>query len=490
MLTRLEVKGFKNLIDVDVRFGPLTCVAGPNGVGKSNLFDAIIFLKALADFPFIEAASLVRGGKDIDSLFSAQGDGTMTLLAEMLIPKVGIDDFGQRAEASTTFVRYTIALKRKQSKEPRLREDIELIKEELSYITKEAAARSFAFRHCSSWRRSVLHTDRRAPYITTDSARGIIKRHQDRRREEGVKKRGGASWEFPLANLPRSVLSSAQNAKESPTAVLVRQEMRRWRLLQLEPSALRSADDIRAPNRLEPSGAHMPATLFRLANNPPEYEPNQEAWKERIYASVANRLAELVEGIGKVRIHHDMIQKLLTIKMMDLHGIELPAGSLSDGTLRFLALTILELDPEDTGLLCLEEPENGIHPERIDSMLTLLKDIAVDVNEPIGLDNPLRQVIINTHSPAVVGLVEDESLLFAQVYSQPAGQAASSGLELRCMENTVRAKKFKMKTLGRGQIIDYLAGNLYKEDKRISRTRPRRVIDRYKDQLQLPYRLE
>ena len=49
MLTRLKVNGFKNLVDVDVSFGPFTCVAGVNGVGKSNLFDAITFLGALAE---------------------------------------------------------------------------------------------------------------------------------------------------------------------------------------------------------------------------------------------------------------------------------------------------------------------------------------------------------------------------------------------------------------------------------------------------------
>lgn len=43
MLTRLKVSGFKNLVDVDVHFGPFTCIAGANGVGKSNLFDAILF---------------------------------------------------------------------------------------------------------------------------------------------------------------------------------------------------------------------------------------------------------------------------------------------------------------------------------------------------------------------------------------------------------------------------------------------------------------
>lgn len=41
MLTRLEVNGFKNLIGADVSFGPFTCIGRANGVGKSNLFDAI-----------------------------------------------------------------------------------------------------------------------------------------------------------------------------------------------------------------------------------------------------------------------------------------------------------------------------------------------------------------------------------------------------------------------------------------------------------------
>ena len=56
MLTRLKVSGFKNLVDVDVHFGPFTCIAGPNGVGKSNLFDAILFISALTDRTLAEAA--------------------------------------------------------------------------------------------------------------------------------------------------------------------------------------------------------------------------------------------------------------------------------------------------------------------------------------------------------------------------------------------------------------------------------------------------
>ncbi|MDP7236295.1 MAG: AAA family ATPase, partial [Candidatus Latescibacteria bacterium] len=73
MLTRLRVSGFKNLINVDVRFGPFTCVIGANGVGKSNLFDAIQLLSALADRSLIDAARSIRNvgvrPADIRSLF-------------------------------------------------------------------------------------------------------------------------------------------------------------------------------------------------------------------------------------------------------------------------------------------------------------------------------------------------------------------------------------------------------------------------------------
>jgi AAA15 family ATPase/GTPase len=63
MLTRLRVSGFKNLFDVDISFGPFTCIAGANGVGKSNVLDAIVFLSALADRPLIDAALSVRDQK-------------------------------------------------------------------------------------------------------------------------------------------------------------------------------------------------------------------------------------------------------------------------------------------------------------------------------------------------------------------------------------------------------------------------------------------
>ena len=100
---------------------------------------------------------------------------------------------------------------------------------------------------------------------------------------------------------------------------------------------------------------------------------------------------------------------------MGKDGTSLPARSLSDGTLRFLALAVLDLDYSETGLICLEEPENGIHPERVPAILDLLQSIPVDPFEESSPDNPLRQVIINTHSPKVVREIPEQSLVYIEL---------------------------------------------------------------------------
>src|ERR1044071_4739241 len=117
MLTRLRVSGFKNLVDVDVRFGPFTCIAGPNGVGKSNLFDAILFLSALTDRTLAEAALSVRSESertgDLQGIFHRVGGvraQTIRFEAEMILPASGTDELGQPVEGSITLVRYSLVL--------------------------------------------------------------------------------------------------------------------------------------------------------------------------------------------------------------------------------------------------------------------------------------------------------------------------------------------------------------------------------------------
>lgn len=415
MLTRLKVNGFKNLVNVDVRFGPFTCVAGVNGSGKSNLFDAIMFLAMLADRPLVDAALSVRaeGGRmgDVRSLFHRvrdSYDSGMTLETEMIIPAEGEDDLGQKAGASLTFLRYSLTLAYRTDSGSHALGPLEIMKEELVRIRLGDARSALLFPHSRAWRESVLRGRRTSPFISTEGEgdNRVITIHQDGRAGRVSPRRA--------ANLPRTVLSSA-NAAEYPTALLARREMQSWRMLQLEPSALRQPDEFKAPTQLANNGAHLPATLSYLANS-------EETDPGHIYARAANRLAELLDDVHSIDVERDEKRELLTLFLTGRDGTRHPARSLSDGTLRFMALAVVELDPRAQGLMCLEEPENGIHPERIPVMLRLLQDIAVDPKEPVGSDNPLRQVIVNTHSPAVVSQVPDDSLLVAELRQTIAGE--------------------------------------------------------------------
>jgi hypothetical protein len=188
MLTRLRVSGFKNLVNVDVRFGPFTCVAGANAVGKSNLFDAIRFLSALADKPLMDAALSVRdeGGRasDVRSIFHRvddEYDNEMSFEAEMVVTNEGVDDLGQRAVASTTFLRYTIIIAFRQDDTFQSLGKLELIKEELTYIKKGDAPKHLLFQHKPAWRASAVTGAKFSPYISTEGEgqNRVIRLHQD-----------------------------------------------------------------------------------------------------------------------------------------------------------------------------------------------------------------------------------------------------------------------------------------------------------------------
>jgi len=318
---------------------------------------------------------------DVKHLFARNARGEplpIRIQAEILVPRSGSDYLEQPAEARTTFLSYTLELRYQPADLQATRPRIELMEETLTYIKKGDALSHLPFSPSIRWRDSVVTGRRTSPYIsteTTETQDRIVKLHQD------TSTGGGRTRSFQAEKLPRTVLSTV-NAQESPTAVLARQEMLNWKMLQLEPSVLRAPDGFDAPSRITPHGGHLPATLYRL-----------DQQRDRSWAEIANRLSELTEHIGQVRVDRDEKRELLTLLLTDRYGTELPAKSLSDGTLRFLALASVEIDPTHTGLVCMEEPENGIHPERIGALLRLWKGPG-----PSYASCPRRQAILGHES--------------------------------------------------------------------------------------------
>ena len=81
------------------------------------------------------------------------------------------------------------------------------------------------------------------------------------------------------------------------------------------------------------------------------------------------------------------------------NGLEVPSWKASDGTLRFMALTLLAYMPQATGLYMIEEPENGIHPGALQSVFHSLSSVYD------------AQVLLATHSPEFVAIADVEHLL-------------------------------------------------------------------------------
>ena len=474
MLIRLRIQGFKNFLDTEIHFGPFTCVAGPNGIGKSNLFDAIRFISMLADRPLIEAAMSVRDEKErtntVDSLFYRAGayqSDRMSFEADIIVPKEGVDDLGQPAKATSNLLKYSLTIARCPESSTRGGSTLKILSEGLTYIPRSRPSEKIPFPHRKSWRDSVMTGERRSPYISTRD--GIVKVHQDGK--------GGRPWRYSANSLPRTVLSSV-NALEAPTVLMARQELQSWKLLQLEPSCMRAPDTFTAPPHLGSDGSHLPATLHRLAMD--SEAPQGSA--PRIYAEITNRLANLVDDIHDIQIDIDERRELLTLEAagrdMDFHA----ARSLSDGTLRFLALAVMERDPESVGLICMEEPENGIHPERIEHMVDLLLDLAMDTDEPMDRDNPFRQIIINTHSPIMVRQVPQDSLLFMTPTEVLQDSKRLKSVSMKCFSKTWRADKTDADTILPGIAATFLnpppPTPLYDTANPTSKTGPMRVAER------------
>ena len=393
MLLTLTIKNFKSIREAHVRFGPFTCFIGHNGVGKSNLFDAIQFLSALAERDIADAATAVRHTSDggyspLDLVFGRDSGRTIELSADMVVPDEVVDDFGDSVKPSTTLLTYTVKL-RYVSGSDRL-----LVEYESLTHAKLKDFKSFVgFDTSETFKKSVTLGGRwGGPLISTKQDR--IQLHGDG---------GSRGRPAPVGRSPLTVVGGT-NTSDYPTVLAAKREMSSWRVLHLEPSAMRTPDSRPAPAHVSASGGHMAATLHALAARDPDAT-----------AEILFRLRQLNSDIADLNVYSDEVRDQLALRAR-VRGVNnwLYGRSLSDGTLRYIALVLMLADVQDRAVLCVEEPENGIHPSRVPNLAELLRDYAVDANDEIGTDNPLRQVVLNTHSPEVARQFSFDDLLFVE----------------------------------------------------------------------------
>jgi predicted ATPase len=389
MLTSIKISGFKSFLDFHMEFAPLTVIAGANASGKSNLFDALKLLARLAEVDLRTAFAEQRGNPS--ELFTQFSDKdfakSMSFEVEMLLNRQVRDNWGGEVQLKHTRLKYKLHLERRENDKGF--EDLFVTHESLERIRTEEDHWAKRYKQAKELIKTLSGGGTKDPYINTETGgnKTAIKIRQDGRQ-------GGRAT--PADTISQTVLGGVNNV-DFPHVFAVKEEMRSWQFLHLNPS------DLREPTLKEPgmrdtigvSGKNLAAALFRIKQNDP-------------YAltDISRKLNGFLPNFVKVDVIDEEASRKYIIKLYGEDGREFSSRVLSEGTLRILTLCILEQDEKYAGLLCFEEPENGINPFRISAMAALLKDLSTDFSLP---NDALRQVVVNTHSPKLVNQMQQWS---------------------------------------------------------------------------------
>jgi predicted ATPase len=341
VLSELFIRGFKSLGEISVKFPRLTVLFGPNAAGKSNLLDAI------------QAFSRIGTSRTLSDALSGPIRGYPA--ESFAFPKGGLVDLLNMKESLFE-----------------LKADLDIGRNRYRYrvvVGIQFESGSLVIRD---------------EYLAVLGSKGQPK--------------GNPSIEMVGDQLRIRRKSKPANPRKEPTglnyAILsdprlggaeyraleaVRKELSGWRTYYLDPRIAmrtpRPPTDVRDIGVL---GIDIAPFLYKLRAEAPK---NFEAIKRT--------LRSLIQSVEDLAVDLDKRRGTLDINIQQA-GTQFSSRIISEGTLRVLALCAIVVNPWSGSLLAFEEPENGVHPRRLELIAQLLSSLAIEQK---------RQVIVTTHSP-------------------------------------------------------------------------------------------
>ncbi len=335
MLTRLHAKGFKSLSDLEVSFPQLTVLFGPNASGKSNILEAA------------EALALIGTSRTLsDALADSLRGYPLELFA---FPEDGLPGLHRQAAARFS-----------------LDADVAVEGEALRYQVGVEVRPSTG--GLTVYNEQLgRHGGRSKPTIETRSGEVYLR----------PKQRGRPPAES--VGLNYALLSDRRLAGSQYELIeRCRRELEDWRVYYLEPLLMRIARPPAEVRDIGSAGLEMAPYLHRLKME----EPNR-------FSAVRRALRSLIPSVEDLDVDLDERRGELDVQVRQ-DGRDFSSRVISEGTLRVLALCSIAVNPWAKGLVAFEEPENGVHPRRLELIAGLLVSLATQED---------RQVIVTTHSP-------------------------------------------------------------------------------------------
>lgn len=342
LLRSITLRNLLSFKDVSLELGPLNVLIGPNGSGKSNLIDAISLLQAA---PVDLNSAIVRGGGIHGWIWNGVDSKSPTASLDCVLePEPGGAplSYGLSFSEISGFVIHTERLQGAKTAQ----------------------------------KRRITYFDRTESQVVfngqTRSAPGIVSNHE-------------------------SVLSRYKNPVDpTPTTRLGRtlEQIKIYREFRTSGSVAgaRTGTASDAPKDFLEDGSWNLATALK------EMEFNESIGPVNEYL---NNFCPRFKGV-RTRLDGGILRVYVPEE-----GLRDPSSSfrLSDGTLKFLSLLAILLNPSPQPLVCIDEPELGLHPDAIHIVAKAIADASQKT-----------QLIVATHSDALIDALSDrpESVLVCE----------------------------------------------------------------------------
>jgi predicted ATPase len=325
---------------------PLNVLIGPNGSGKSNLIEAIELLHAT---PTAFATAIRDGGGAREWLWKGEGENSSAGIEALIRGTCPVPDLRYRLTFTASGQRTEVtdeAVEEAQKRRPNERDVF------------------FYYR---------FQCGRPAINVREVGKEGWTERHLERQ-----------------SLLPdESVLSQRKDPDLYPELTWVGQQFgriqtfREWSFGRY--ASLRRPQPADLPtDELAPDSRNLGLILNQLEHTDAGPELNRLLVR---FLPRYQRFSTLIQG-GTVQF------------FLHEQGLKapVPATRLSDGTIRFLAMLALLLSPAPPPLVCIEEPELGLHPDA----LALLANLMVEASQR-------TQLIVTTHADALVSALTEQA---------------------------------------------------------------------------------
>lgn len=388
MITRIEATNYRCLQKADVDLSEYVVLVGSNGAGKTTLFDIPDLMSECLQRPSVgQAFSLSQSGNPPrcsslkDLVFQGLGN-YFSIALEVKLPEHIVDALKsslsdsakKKPEEHWQFIRYEVRFEIENNK--------------LVVGTENL----FLFPSSKKPERCVarIHGD----YTLPKSWRNILLRGSNNisgLRVETTKNAKAKDLEVAntLLALPKVKFESAD---DYPAASWFHDLLcEKSVFYQPDLKSLQTASPPGLSDGIMADAANLPWLALRLQENTSRYI----LWVEHVKTALPQ-----IENISVKEREEDHHAYFIVSYQ---GGYEVTSSGLSEGTLRILALTIIPYLDNLPSLIITEEPENGIHPRAIETVLQSLSS-AYD-----------SQVLVSSHSPVVLAQSELEQILCARL---------------------------------------------------------------------------